>query len=231
MILAMTAQPAEQLIFDLGHRTAQGREDFLVAPSNRDAVAWIDRWPSWPAPALVIYGPPACGKSHLAAVWRDRAGAALLDPQDICKSPAADLLARGPHLVIDSADGLIGDREKETALFHLYNRAREQGQSLLLTFTASPAALGFVLPDLASRLRAAPAVAVQPPDDTLLGAVLVKMFADRQIVPGADVLTYILPRMERSFAAARDLVSAADRLALAEKKPVSVALARRLLNA
>ncbi len=220
---------AAQIPLDLGHRPAQGREDFLVAPSNRDAVAWIDRWPDWPAPALVIYGPVASGKSHLAAVWGERNGAARIDTAALTEQSADRLATTATHLVIDNIDLWLGDRAAETTLFHLYNLMREENRTLLLTMTMAPTHIGFALPDLASRLRAAPAAAIQPPDDSLLAALLVKLFADRQIQVGSDVLTYLLPRMERSFAAAYNLVEAADRLALAEQRPVSVPLVRRIL--
>lgn len=220
--------PAEQIPLDLGHRPAYGRADFLVTPANAAAVGWIDRWPAWTAPALIIHGPASCGKTHLAAVWRDRADAAFVPMEDFGSLNAAEIAARGRHLVLDHIDPWLGDRAAETVLFHLYNMLKEENRSLLLTLRVAPARLNFALPDLASRLRAAPAVAVDAPDDALLGAVLVKLFADRQLAVGHDVLAYILPRMERSFAAAHDLVGAIDRLALAEKKPVSVPLVRRV---
>lgn len=221
--------PAEQIPLDLGHRPAQGREDFLVAPSNQDAVTWIDRWPAWPAPALIIYGPVASGKSHLAAVWGERAGAAVIPTARLAEMEADALAAAAQHLVIDNVDLWFGDRAAETTLFHLYNLMREEKRNLLLTMNAAPSHIEFAIPDLASRLRAAPAAAIQPPDDTLLAALLVKLFADRQLQIGRDVLAYLLPRMERSFAAAHELVKAADRLALAEKRPISVPLVRRVL--
>ncbi len=226
---AAANNPVRQLAFDLGHRPAHGREDFLVAPSNHDAVKWIDLWPDWPAPALVLYGPAACGKTHLSAVWRERVKAALVESAELVNASANELIKRGRHFLIDSVDPWIGDRAAETTLFHFYNLAKEQGKTALLTMRAAPVHLDFALPDLASRLRAAPAAPIQAPDETLLGAVHVKMFADRQVIIGSDVLNYILPRMERSFAAARDLVERADQMALAEKRAVSVPLIRQLL--
>lgn len=222
---------ARQLSLDLGHRPAHGREDFLISPSNQDAVTWIDLWPQWPAPALVIYGPAACGKSHLAAVWRERAAAVAILPDELAGTEASLLAARGKALLLDPVDPWIGDRAAETTLFHLYNIAKEEGKTLLLTMRAAPSHLSFVLPDLASRLRAAPCAAIAAPDESLLGAVLVKMFSDRQLNLSPDALDYILPRMERSFAAARDLVARADALALSEKKGITVPLLRRVLTA
>ncbi len=220
---------AEQIPLDLGHRPAQGREDFMVAPSNQDAVIWIDRWPDWPAPAFILYGPVASGKSHLAAVWGEQTKAASIDTAKLIEMNAGEIAETAEHLVIDSIDLWLGDRVAETTLFHLYNLMREQHRSLLLTMNMAPTHIEFAIPDLASRLRAAPAAAIQPPDDTLLAALLVKLFADRQLQISCEVLDYLLPRMERSFSAAYELVKDADRLALAEKRPVSVPLVRRVL--
>lgn len=225
------ANPVQQIPFDLRPRTALGREDFMVAPCNQDAVGWIDRWPDWPAPAFILHGPAASGKTHLAAVWKNMAGAAWVDAAELATQDANVLSARAPHLVIDHLDPMIGNRIAETALFHLYNHMKERGSSLLITMRAAPGQTDFVIPDLSSRLRAAPTVAIQPPDDTLLAALLVKLFSDRQITVGADVITYILPRMERSFAAARDIVERADHVALSEKKPVTIPLIRQIFSA
>lgn len=201
----------------------------MVAPSNQAAVAWIDRWPDWPAPALVIHGPASCGKTHLAAVWKEQAGAAIIDTANLSTQNAPDIAAKEKHLVLDHIDPWLGDRAAETVLFHLYNIMKEEKRTLLLTMRASPHRINFALPDLASRLRAAPAAPIDSPDDDLLSALLVKLFADRQLQISHDVLTYILPRMERSFSAAHELVAAADRLAMAEKKGISIPLIRRIL--
>lgn len=227
----MISGPTRQIPLDLGHRVALGREDFLVAPCNADAVGWIDRWPEWPAPAFVLHGPAASGKTHLAAVWKDNAAAAWVDAALLAERDANALAALADHLAIDHLDPWIGDRAAETTLFHLYNIMKDRGTSLLVTMRAAPGQIDFVLADLSSRLRAAPAVAIQPPDDTVLAALLVKLFTDRQLAIGADVIAYMLPRMDRSYAAARDLVARADHLALSEKKPVTVPLLRRVLAA
>jgi chromosomal replication initiation ATPase DnaA len=219
-----------QLAFDLGHRPALGRADFLIAPCNADAVAWIDRWPDWPAPALIIHGPASGGKSHLAAVWAARSDALRIPAEKLSTGDARTLFESAPHLVFDHLDPWIGDARAETALFHIYNLAKEHGRSLLVTMRTPPAQHDFALPDLASRLRAAPAAPIQAPDDTLLASLLVKLFADRQLQVNVDVIQYILPRMERSFAAAHDIVARADALALAEKRNIAVPLIRDILS-
>jgi len=219
-----------QIPFDLGVRTAMGRSDFLIGQSNEAAVGWIDRWPDWPAPMLTLHGPAASGKTHLCAVWSTVSKAVFINPERLMQESADLLMESGPALILDGLDPWIGDRESETALFHLYNLMREERRTMLVTMRIAPSALDFAIPDLASRFRAAPVVTIQPPDETLLAAVLIKQFSDRQIKVGEDVIAYVLPRMERSFAAAREIVARADRLALAEKTRISIALMRKILS-
>lgn len=218
-----------QIPFDLGHRTAMGRDDFLVSPSNQDAVAWIDLWPEWPAPVVILYGPVASGKSHLAAVWGEKANAACVHPGALNDSSIRDIARAAKHVILEDADNLIGNVDGEKGLFHLYNLFKEEKRSVLMTLQEPPVRRAFAVPDLASRLRAAPAVAIREPDDALLGAVLVKLFNDRQLRVGADTVKYILSHMERSFEEARRIVAEADLRAITEKRAVSVPLLKEII--
>ena len=218
-----------QLALDLPHRSAMGEADFLVAAPNAEAVAWIDRWPAWPAPALCLYGPAGCGKTHLGRIWAERAGALWVEGGALAGADLPHLAASGA-VAVDGAAAVAGSAEAEEALFHLYNMLKEAGGWLLLTAVEPPSRWGVMLPDLRSRLLAAPAVAIAQPDDQLLAAVLVKLFTDRQMRVGADVVNFLLLRMERSFAAARRLVEMIDQEALARRRPVTLPLIRQLLN-
>ncbi len=220
---------AAQIPLDLGCRSALARSDFHVGQSNRDAVGWIDRWPAWPAPILVLQGPPASGKSHLAAVWQEKSNAAIIQPKMLITHDAQQLCAMGSALVLDGLDPWLGDRAAETTLFHLYNMLKEEQKTMMITMRMAPSTADFILPDLASRFRAAPMVAIHPPDDMLLACVLIKLFSDRQLTLTHDVIAYLLPRMERSFAAARDIVERADHKALSEKRGISIPLMRKIL--
>jgi chromosomal replication initiation ATPase DnaA len=218
--------PSRQLVLEFPHRPALGKADFLVSDCNTGAVGWIDRWPNWPAPALAVYGPPGCGKTHLAHVWRDRSGAVLISGSELCDLAAPDILGSADSCVVDDADALLD----EEALLHLHNYIAEIGGKLLLAGRHPPARWPLKLADLSSRLTAAPAVDIRLPDDELLGALLVKLFHDRQLTVGKDVLIYLVARMERSFAATSAVVEALDQLALAERRSVTVQLARTVLN-
>lgn len=214
----------KQLAIDLPHQAALGRADFLVSACNAAALDWIERWPRWPAPALVLHGPPRSGRSHLAALWSARSGARPVAGAALAET-APDALARPPGVAIDDADGA-----PEQPLLHLYNCCVEAGASLLLVARAAPAAWPIALADLASRLRALPSVAIAPPDDALLASVLVKHFADRQVRVAPEVIEFLLRRIERSFAAAGDIAAQLDALALALGRPITVALARQALD-
>jgi chromosomal replication initiation ATPase DnaA len=212
-----------QLPLRLPYRAALGRADFLVSDCNAAALRWIERWPRWPAPALVLCGPPHAGKSHLAQLWQERSGGLLMTGEALPTATPQEL-ARAGAVAVDDAQ-----QAPEEALLHLYNCVVEIGASLLVVARAAPAAWPMALPDLASRLRALPAVAIAAPDDALLAAVLVKHFADRQLRVAPGVIGFLLRRMERSFAAAAELAERLDRLALRLGRPATIALARRVL--
>jgi chromosomal replication initiation ATPase DnaA len=215
---------ANQLTFDLAlPPPTYAREDFVVADGNREALAWIDRWPDWPAPALSLSGPTGCGKTHLGRIWAVQSGAVAMEGTDLEGKSVADLTE-----LADASSAIVieeAQRAPERALFHLYNLMRERRGFLLLISPEPPARWAIALPDLASRLRAAPAVAVAPPDDELLGSIILKQLADRQLHAGAGVVQYLVSRMERSAEAARRVVAALDRRALAERREIDRRLA------
>ncbi len=223
------AEPMHQIPLDLGSRTTLGRQDFLIGSCNVAAVNLIDRWPDWPAPLLIISGPPASGKSHLAAVWHDKAKAEIIRPEMLLSRTAEQIAEAGKHLVIDGLDPWLGDRQAETTLFHLYNIFWSEKRNILATMRMTPAQTQFAVADLASRVRSSLTAPIQPPDDMLLASVLIKQFSDRQMQVANDVIQYILPRMERSFDSARIIVERADKLALSQKRGISVPLLRQIL--
>lgn len=208
---------AAQLVLPLEPGNAMTRAEFIVAPGNARALAFLDSFPDWPAPALALTGPSASGKTHLARIWADRAGAALLDARSL-RDPVS-----GPAVVenLDSAPTFA----HETALFAML----EQGAPLLLTGRAAPSLWPVSLPDLASRFQALLAFELGASDEALLMALAVKLFADRQIVVPEGVVTHLVQTLERSPAALRDFIQRADAQALAEKKPVNLQLIRGLM--
>jgi chromosomal replication initiation ATPase DnaA len=218
--------PPRQLAFALGHHTSFAREDFLEGPSNRTALAMIERWPDWPDRLLVVMGPEGSGKSHLAAIWAEAGGARFLAARALGEANLPGALSTGA-LVIENVSAEAVD---ERAMFHLINLAREQGAFILMTASAAPSGWALKLADLASRLRAVPVVELGPPDDPLLRAVLVKLFADRQLAVDESLLSYLVTRIDRSFAAARAAVERLDREALRLRRPVTRALAAETLR-
>ena len=221
----MTPAP-RQLILDLPHRSAFGKEDFFVSQSNSAAVQLVDQWPEWTHWAAIVAGPAGAGKSHLASVWRRRSNAMMIAASDVSEDTIGGLDAQHA-LCVEDLDRGIGDQK---VLFHLLNMAREHKFSILLTARAAPGEINITLPDLRSRLRALPLVEIAAPDEGLLKAVLVKLFADRQLAVEPQLIDYIAERMERSMDGARQLVAEIDRLALAMRRRVTRTLAADALT-
>ena len=215
----------KQLVLDLSHGEAYGREDFFVSPSNAAALGWVERWPEWPSPVLVLHGPRGAGKTHLAHLWRDRAAAILLAGAALDQARLREAIeSAGPRIAVDDAD-----RAPEAALLHFYNACLEAGGSLLLTSRQAPGPWQPALADLSSRLRAAPAVGIDLPDDSLLAAVLAKHFADRQVRVAPEVILFLVRHMERSLAAAGEVAAALDQAALSGRAAITIPLANRVL--
>ncbi len=223
-----------QLTLDLPARPALGRTDFLVSPSNRDAVAWVDAWPEWPGRCLALAGPPSSGKSHLAAVWQARSAAKPLPVEALQGAELPKALNAGSPILAEDIDRVLTGPEAEAgheeALLHLINLVQQQGGTLLLTGRIPPARLSIALPDLSSRLRALQVAQLGEPDDDLLAALLAKHFADRQVQVTQQVIAYLLRRIERSAAAAQAVAEQLDREALARQKPITLPLVRSLLD-
>ena len=214
-----------QLAFDLPVQQGFSRADFLISQGNQASLRAVDGWQDWPNGRLLVLGPAGSGKTHLAHIWAAETGAEWLAPDRI--EAAIPALAADARVVVDGADRVAGLHE--AALFYLCNRLTPAGR-LLLTAPVPPRDWGLGLPDLLSRLQASAITALDDPDDALLAGVLVKLMADRQFSPAPALIAYLLPRMERSIAAARALVAALDARSLATRRPVTRALAAEVLD-
>ena len=215
-----------QLALALDHAESFAREDFLVGPSNEAALALIERWPDWPDRMMLLVGPQGSGKSHLAAIWAAQAGARSIAARSIDTANLPAAFATGALVVEDLAERSFDER----ALFHLINLAREERAFVLMTARSAPAAWHIAVPDLASRLRVLPVIELSAPDDALLRAIIVKLFADRQLAVDETLVAYLAARIERSFAGAQKAVEALDREALRLQRPVTRALAGELFR-
>jgi chromosomal replication initiation ATPase DnaA len=226
----MPTEPVErQLILDLPCRSAQGRDDFFVAPANALALATLDAPDAWPQRRMLLIGPEGAGKSHLAQIWADEHDAPVL-PAAGLTAAAAPALVAARAVVIEDAEAIGPDQAAQAALFHLHNLALAEGAHLLITARKAPRDWGLTLPDLQSRMAATASVRIAPPDEALLAAVLVKLFADRQLDVAPALIPWLVLRIDRSLATARDVVAALDARALATGGAVTRALAAEVLD-
>lgn len=215
-----------QLPLELPALPALRREDFLAAPGNAAALALVDAFPDWPARVVCLVGPEGAGKSHLSAIFAERAGAPVILARTLTREGVPAALTTGALVLEDLEPGTFD----EAALFHLLNLAREQQAFLLMTARTPPSGFALATADLASRLRAIPVFEIAPADDALLAAVLVKLFADRQLSVDEATVQYLLLRMQRTVAGAKKVVEALDAAALAAHRPVTRALAAQVLR-
>jgi chromosomal replication initiation ATPase DnaA len=215
-----------QLAFALPHAESFTRDDFLEGPANAAALALVDGWPDWPNRVMLLVGPEGSGKSHLASIWAEEAGARSTSAHTLTADEVPGSLATGALVVEDLRSGDVDER----ALFHLLNLAREDQASVLITARTPPSSLEIELRDLRSRLRAIPVVSLLPPDDQLFRALIVKFCADRQLSVDEAVVSFLANRLERSFAAVRQAVELLDTEALRLGRPVTRALAAELFR-
>lgn len=223
--MAGRVQP-RQLAFALPHAESLTRDNFLEGPANVSGLALVDSWPEWPNPVMLLVGPEGSGKSHLAAIWADEAGARSTMARALTAATVPGALATGALVIEDLKTPDFDER----ALFHLMNLAREDGAFVLITARAPPSAFQVELRDLRSRLRAVPSVLLHPPDDQLFRALIVKLCADRQLSVDETVVNYLATRIERSYAAARQTIELLDFEALRQGRPVTRTLAAELLR-
>jgi chromosomal replication initiation ATPase DnaA len=213
-----------QMTLDLSPAPGAGPADFFVTPSNAAAHAAVMGDTPWPQGKLALAGPEAAGKTHLARLWAARHGAQVIAATAL----PPDLPPPGAAIAVEDVDSL--PPASEEALFHLHNHLAATGGLLLLTARTAPARWPVALPDLASRLQATALATLSDPDDHLLALLLARHFADRHILPTAEVIPYLLSRIERSHAAARAIVADLDAAAHAQGRGITRDLARSVLD-
>jgi DnaA regulatory inactivator Hda len=220
---------SQQLIFPFPERVDHAVEAFIVAPSNRHAFEWVERWPDWPFTALILVGPAGCGKTHLASLWQAKSGAASIDLGNSGIEQAAALTAGGQPILAEDCDRVLDETQAERALLQLYNLAKTAGSRLLLTARRAPSQWQLELPDLKSRLNSAMVVAIDPPDDELLRSVAAKLFGDKQVEVGEEVIAYLLSRCERTVSSLARAVETLNTVSQTRQRPITVPMAREVL--
>ena len=211
-----------QMTFDWPVGVSLGAEDFFVSDANAQAYAMVQTPATWPERKLVIVGPAGAGKTHLARIFAGDTGVVIASDAVPDMPPATGIV------VVEDMHALPPDAIER--MFHLHNHLRNTGSTLLMTAQTPPSRWPIALPDLASRMQATTAITISDPDDALLAALIMKLFADRQMRPAPALIAYLSRRIERSFFAAHDIVEMLDEVSLREGVPITRALAARLLD-
>jgi chromosomal replication initiation ATPase DnaA len=178
-------------------------DDFILSDANLAAARHLEHWSLWPVPATILTGPRKSGRSLLGRIFARKTGGRLFD------------------------DAWAADEE---SLFHAWNAATATRRPLLIVADEAPPAWVITLPDLASRLTATPRIAIGPPDDALIRALLERGAARRGLVMPETVVTWLLARIERSYVGVLDAIDALDRASLSHRRRLTVPLARTALT-
>lgn len=178
-------------------------DDFLISASNAHAAQHLRRWGAWPVMATLLVGPRKSGRSTLARLFAQQSGGTIIDD---------------------------AERASEAAIFHAWNAAQADRQPLLIVAEAPPPDWRVKLPDLRSRLAATPVARIDPPDDALMVALFERAFLRHQLDARADLIQWLVARIERSHVAIERTVDVLDEAALANRKRLSITLARNAMT-
>jgi DnaA family protein len=219
----------------------RGGFDAFVDDGNEDLVELLRRWAASPGTGdVLIHGEPGCGKSHLLHAAHEAATAAGASARFV----ALDLPALSPSVlegledcdavIIDAAHGVAGVRDWELALFNLYNALHHPGHAtggrLLLAARGPATALGFALPDLASRLSACASYALKPLDDRGRARLLRQEASRRGLTLDDATVGYILTHGQRQTPALLALLDELDRASLSLRRQPKPRLVGELLQ-
>jgi DnaA regulatory inactivator Hda len=221
---------AQQLLLELPLKPNYSKTDFVESSCNGEAIQWIERWPDWPVKMIAIFGETGCGKTHLAHIWQEKAQAKYLTPSDIHQLSPLEATQDTSAIVLDDVDLIVNEKSSQDWLFHFYNLMKEDQKDLLLCCQTPPTQWPVSLPDLKSRLATVMSIAVNPPDEEALKAVLFKLCSERGMTLSADVGEYILRRVERSFDSIRSLVATLDQHTLSQHRQLTLGLVREVFK-
>lgn len=224
----------KQIPFDFVPRTYMGREDFMVAPCNREAFNLVDSWPKWLTQGMIIYGPKGCGKSHLANLFADKVKIFADKPIKVSLIDAGRINLRNVNKIASENQSIVIEnltpKANAEALFHLFNLYNTEGRYMLWTAETAPSRMSFALKDLQSRLNMLPSVEIKEPDDLMLQTLIVKLFNDRQILISPEILNFIVTNVPRSFEYIGKLVEECDNISLAYQCAVNYNVVKKAME-
>jgi chromosomal replication initiation ATPase DnaA len=177
-------------------------DEFLVTPSNERAVHLLEHRAAWPVMAALLVGPRKSGRSLLARIFAAKSGGAIIDDAEL---------------------------QPEAAIFHAWNRAQADRRPLIVVADAPPPQWNVKLPDLRSRLAASPIAALESPDEALMRSLFERQFLKRGLDARADLIDWLISRIERSHVALLRVVDLLDQEVLERRKRLSIPLARATL--
>lgn len=210
----------EQLTFGFKTPSSYENQDFAIFSSNQSAYKWIQSWPNWKVPGLVLVGPSGSGKTHLAYILKHKSRGEVLSFDDLHEGLLEQLEFLPTTVIIENCNKW--SREKEVILFHLYNHLLKNQGTLILTSLHPVDAWPLVLPDFKSRVKTLAEVIILDPEDDLLLAILIKRFADHQIKVDFKIAEFLIKRIPRTYVDLHRIMDFVLKKALQQKKRITI---------
>lgn len=225
----------EQQILEFDFKDTDKNGIFYVSEKNRFAFESITLWPNWHKKFIFIYGPEACGKSHIANLWRKKSNAQIITKKflaNIYNKKNQNLINNTRNWLFEDIDQFLICKKSnlDEKILNLINLLSEKKSFLLITSKTPPPNFSFILKDLLSRLNAFLVIEIKEPDQDLLKKIIVKRLKIRQINLTNRQILFLINRIERTYLNIKKVTDLIDKLSLQKKSNININLFKDILK-
>ena len=213
-----------QLLLDFDIKRTFNDHDYYTSKSNYFAFNLIDKWPKWEKRILNISGEKFSGKTHLSNIFKLKSSALFLNENKL-NNDVFNKIKLHESIIIDGFSNMVD----ENLTYSIFNLIDQDSKYLLITSEIPLGEMNFKLPDLVSRSRNMLHAKIDPPDDELIFAIILKNFSDRQIKLEKKIIEFIINRIDRSYSKISEFIYKIDELSLKKKKPINLKTIKEIL--
>ena len=215
----------DQKLLDFGISESFDENDYYVSKSNYFAKNIIATWPKWEKKIVNLAGEKFSGKTHLSTIFKKKSDALYLHSGEINDQTLRRIKLSNCIIIED-----IDETFNQNLLYSIFNLVEQDNKYLLISTNKPINTLKFSLPDLVSRLKNCIIANIEPPDDDLIYAIILKSFSDRQIKVDNKIIDYIIKRISRSYSKMHEFIYKIDELSLKKKKSINFKIIKEIIN-